>query len=162
MNLMNIVCSANRGVSPLIVNRILPDSAAQSSDLQIGDKLLSINGDDISSLTQSQVVKLLKACPSGALVSLGISRQVRKERKCAPESENEEDKFTVHSKVLEMLKGPTEVCSFNIPMVNTSLGIQLKGTNSDKHSTLSGLFVDKILTTGAAFKVSSGRNRAAG
>ena len=58
------------------------------------------------------------------------------------------------------LKGATEVCSFNIRMDNTSLGIQLKGTQKS-NSSLSGLFVDKILTTGAAFKVSNGKSRAA-
>ena len=145
----------------MIVNRILPDSAAQSSDLQIGDKLLTINGDNISSLSQAQVVKLLKACPSGAPVLLGVSRQVRKQRKSPEETEEEEDRFTVNSKVLEMFKGATEVCSFNISMENTSLGIQLKGTQQN-NSSLSGLFVDKILTTGAAFKVSTGKNLVAG
>jgi len=145
----------------MIVNRILPGSAAQSSDLQIGDKLLTINGDNISSLSQSQVVKLLKACPSGAPVLLGVSRQLRKERKSPEEETDEEDRFTVNSKVLEMFKGATEVCSFNISMENTSLGIQLKGTQQN-NSSLSGLFVDKILTTGAAFKVSSGKSPAVG
>ncbi|CBY38448.1 unnamed protein product [Oikopleura dioica] len=143
--------SSTRGETPMIVNRILPGSAAQSSDLQIGDKLLTINGDNISSLSQSQVVKLLKACPSGGPVLLGVSRQLRKERKSPEEETDEEDRFTVNSKVLEMFKGATEVCSFNISMENTSLGIQLKGTQQN-NSSLSGLFVDKILTTGAAFK----------
>ncbi|EOB07312.1 Partitioning-defective 3-like protein, partial [Anas platyrhynchos] len=64
------------GSAPIYVKNILPRGAAiQDGRLKAGDRLIEVNGVDLTGKTQEEVVSLLRSTKMGGTVSLQIFRQ---------------------------------------------------------------------------------------
>ncbi|XP_046455469.1 partitioning defective 3 homolog isoform X7 [Daphnia pulex] len=68
------------GLCPIYIKNILPRGAAiEDGRLRSGDRLLEVNGVEMTGKTQSEVVSLLRNIPSGGVARLLISRQETEE-----------------------------------------------------------------------------------
>lgn len=64
------------GNAPIYIKNILPKGAAvEDGRLRPGDRLLAVDGTDLSGKTQADVVAILRNVPPGASVTLLVSRQ---------------------------------------------------------------------------------------
>ncbi|KAG5283041.1 hypothetical protein AALO_G00037610 [Alosa alosa] len=68
--------SSVHGPGPILVKNILPRGAAvKDGRLQSGDRILEVNGVDITGRTQEELVAMLRSTKQGECVSLVVSRQ---------------------------------------------------------------------------------------
>uniref|UniRef100_A0A3P9IW86 PDZ domain-containing protein n=1 Tax=Oryzias latipes TaxID=8090 RepID=A0A3P9IW86_ORYLA len=68
--------SSVHGPGPILVKNILPRGAAvKDGRLQSGDRILEVNGVDITGVGQEELVCLLRSTRQGETVSLGVLRQ---------------------------------------------------------------------------------------
>ena len=66
------------GNCPIYIKNILPTGAAiEDGRLRPGDRLLEVNGIEITGKTQSEAVSILRNIPQGGIVKLVVSRQER-------------------------------------------------------------------------------------
>ncbi|XP_074255297.1 partitioning defective 3 homolog B isoform X5 [Saimiri boliviensis] len=139
--------SAIHGPGPIFVKNILPKGAAiKDGRLQSGDRILEVNGRDVTGRTQEELVAMLRSTKQGETASLVIARQ--------------EGHF-----LPRVLKGEPDCCAlsletteqltFEIPLNDSGsagLGVSLKGNKSRETGTDLGIFIKSIIHGGAAFK----------
>ncbi|XP_025203351.1 partitioning defective 3 homolog isoform X5 [Melanaphis sacchari] len=64
------------GNCPIYIKNVLPKGAAvEDGRLRPGDRLLAVNGTELTGKTQSEAVAILRKVPSGAKVKIIVSRQ---------------------------------------------------------------------------------------
>jgi len=146
-------------VSPVYIKNILSKgSAVKDGRLRIGDRILEVNGQLFSNLTQNERVKFLREIPVGAEVHILISRQnnfLPREMK-VDEIENVGSSSSHLSSTLSSSATTTkENIVFNIPLNDTGsagLGISVKG-NQNRHTGKGrGIFIKSILHGGAVWQ----------
>ncbi|XP_033842721.1 partitioning defective 3 homolog B isoform X2 [Periophthalmus magnuspinnatus] len=141
--------SSVHGPGPILVKNILPRGAAvKDGRLQSGDRILEVNGVDITGVGQEELVTMLRSTRQGESVSLVILRQ--------------EDMFLPREMKEEVPHGPyfisesgKEQLMFEIPLNDTGsagLGVSLKGNKSRETGEDLGIFVKSIIHGGAAYK----------
>ncbi|XP_072476202.1 partitioning defective 3 homolog B isoform X6 [Notamacropus eugenii] len=140
--------SSIHGPGPIFVKNILPKGAAvKDGRLQSGDRILEVNGRDITGRTQEELVAMLRSTKQGETASLVI---VRQEESFLPrELKGEPD----HCYVLS-LETPEQL-TFEIPLNDSGsagLGVSLKGNKSRETGADLGIFIKSIIHGGAAFK----------
>ncbi|RVE57744.1 hypothetical protein OJAV_G00202360 [Oryzias javanicus] len=141
--------SSVHGPGPILVKNILPRGAAvKDGRLQSGDRILEVNGVDITGVGQEELVCMLRGTRQGETVSLGVLRQ---EDGFLPR-EMKEEVARVAGVVLENGK---EQLMFEIPLNDSGsagLGVSLKGNKSRETREDLGIFIKSIIHGGAAYK----------
>ncbi|XP_068823475.1 partitioning defective 3 homolog B isoform X4 [Capricornis sumatraensis] len=139
--------SSIHGPGPIFVKNILPKGAAiKDGRLQSGDRILEVNGRDVTGRTQEELVAMLRSTKQGETASLVIARQ---EGTFLPRELKGEPDCCAFS--LET----TEQLTFEIPLNDSGsagLGVSLKGNKSRETGTDLGIFIKSIIHGGAAFK----------
>ncbi|XP_043854117.1 partitioning defective 3 homolog B [Dromiciops gliroides] len=140
--------SSIHGPGPIFVKNILPKGAAvKDGRLQSGDRILEVNGRDITGRTQEELVAMLRSTKQGETASLVIARQ--EESFLPRELKGEPDRCCVLS-----LETPEQL-TFEIPLNDSGsagLGVSLKGNKSRETGADLGIFIKSIIHGGAAFK----------
>ncbi|XP_004764265.1 partitioning defective 3 homolog B isoform X2 [Mustela putorius furo] len=139
--------SSIHGPGPIFVKNILPKGAAiKDGRLQSGDRILEVNGRDVTGRTQEELVAMLRSTKQGETASLVIARQ---EGTFLPrELKGEPDCYALSLETTEQL-------TFEIPLNDSGsagLGVSLKGNKSRETGTDLGIFIKSIIHGGAAFK----------
>ncbi|XP_048200859.1 partitioning defective 3 homolog B isoform X2 [Perognathus longimembris pacificus] len=139
--------SSIHGPGPIFVKNILPKGAAiKDGRLQSGDRILEVNGKDVTGRTQEELVAILRSTKQGETASLVIARQ---EGNFLPrELKGEPDCCALSLETSEQL-------TFEIPLNDSGsagLGVSLKGNKSRETGTDLGIFIKSIIHGGAAFK----------
>ncbi|XP_049744879.1 partitioning defective 3 homolog B isoform X9 [Elephas maximus indicus] len=139
--------SSIHGPGPIFVKNILPKGAAiKDGRLQSGDRILEVNGRDVTGRTQEELVAMLRSTKQGETASLVIARQ---EGNFLPrELKGEPDCYALSLETTEQL-------TFEIPLNDSGsagLGVSLKGNKSRETGTDLGIFIKSIIHGGAAFK----------
>ncbi|XP_069874868.1 partitioning defective 3 homolog B isoform X2 [Dipodomys merriami] len=139
--------SSIHGPGPIFVKNILPKGAAiKDGRLQSGDRILEVNGKDVTGRTQEELVAMLRSTKQGETASLVIARQ---EGSFLPrELKGEPDCYALSLETSEQL-------TFEIPLNDSGsagLGVSLKGNKSRETGTDLGIFIKSIIHGGAAFK----------
>ncbi|XP_077175345.1 partitioning defective 3 homolog B isoform X1 [Paroedura picta] len=139
--------SSVHGPGPIFVKNILPRGAAiKDGRLQSGDRLLEVNGRDITGRTQEELVATLRSTKQGEHVCLVVARQ---EDTFLPR----ELKGEPYCNVLSL--ETTEQLTFEIPLNDSGsagLGVSLKGNKSRETGSDLGIFIKSIIHGGAAYK----------
>uniref|UniRef100_K9IP03 Partitioning defective 3 homolog B n=1 Tax=Desmodus rotundus TaxID=9430 RepID=K9IP03_DESRO len=139
--------SSIHGPGPIFVKNILPKGAAiKDGRLQSGDRILEVNGRDVTGRTQEELVAMLRSTKQGETASLVIARQegtfLPRELKGEPDC---------HALCPET----TDQLTFEIPLNDSGsagLGVSLKGNKSRETGTDLGIFIKSVIHGGAAFK----------
>ncbi|CAN9497934.1 unnamed protein product [Ophioblennius macclurei] len=141
--------SSVHGPGPILVKNILPRGAAvKDGRLQSGDRILEVNGVDITGVGQEELVCMLRSTRQGESVCLVVLRQ---EDMFLPR-EMKDDVSRLPAPVLEIGK---EQLMFEVPLNDTGsagLGISLKGNKSRETGEDLGIFIKSIIHGGAAYK----------
>ncbi|XP_067648804.1 partitioning defective 3 homolog isoform X3 [Haliotis asinina] len=144
------------GESPIYIKNILVKGAAvQDGRLKPGDRLLEVNGVEMTGKSQSEAVSQLRSIPEGHVCNLVVSRQevvdelFRMPRELPGEVSGEE--ATVSN-----IKNK-EVLKFEIPLNDTGsagLGVSVKGktTTTAEGTKDLGIFIKSVMHGGAASK----------
>ncbi|XP_045152632.1 partitioning defective 3 homolog B [Echinops telfairi] len=139
--------SSIHGPGPIFVKNILPKGAAiKDGRLQSGDRILEVNGRDVTGRTQEELVAMLRSTKQGETAALVIARH---EGHHLPRELKGEPDCCVLS--LET----TEPLTFEIPLNDSGsagLGVSLKGNKSRESGTDLGIFIKSVIHGGAAFK----------
>ncbi|XP_053483215.1 partitioning defective 3 homolog B isoform X1 [Ictalurus furcatus] len=139
--------SSVHGPGPILVKNILPRGAAvKDGRLQSGDRILEVNGVDISGRTQEELVAMLRSTKQGDSVSLVVARQ---EELFLPRELKEEPIRAV------LPEEGKEQLMFEVPLNDSGsagLGVSLKGNKSRETSEDLGIFIKSIIHGGAAYK----------
>ncbi|KAM8789340.1 partitioning defective 3 homolog B isoform 2-T2 [Rhynchonycteris naso] len=139
--------SSIHGPGPIFVKNILPKGAAiKDGRLQSGDRILEVNGRDVTGRTQEELVAMLRSTKQGETASLVIARPegtfLPRELKGEPDC---------HA----LSPDTTDQLTFEIPLNDSGsagLGVSLKGNKSRETGTDLGIFIKSIIHGGAAFK----------
>ncbi|XP_004626785.1 partitioning defective 3 homolog B [Octodon degus] len=139
--------SSIHGPGPIFVKNILPKGAAiRDGRLQSGDRILEVNGRDVTGRTQEELVAMLRSTKQGDTASLVIARQ---EGSFLPrELKGEPDCYALSLETSEQL-------TFEIPLNDSGsagLGVSLKGNKARETGMDLGIFIKSIIHGGAAFK----------
>ncbi|XP_066134852.1 partitioning defective 3 homolog B isoform X2 [Saccopteryx bilineata] len=139
--------SSIHGPGPIFVKNILPKGAAiKDGRLQSGDRILEVNGRDVTGRTQEELVAMLRSTKQGETASLVIARP---EGTFLPrELKGEPDCHALSPETTDQL-------TFEIPLNDSGsagLGVSLKGNKSRETGTDLGIFIKSIIHGGAAFK----------
>uniref|UniRef100_A0A8C3NV23 Partitioning defective 3 homolog B n=12 Tax=Sylvioidea TaxID=2116661 RepID=A0A8C3NV23_9PASS len=139
--------SSVHGPGPIFVKNILPKGAAvKDGRLQSGDRILEVNGRDITGRTQEELVAMLRSTKQGDTVCLVVARQ---EEAFLPRELKGEPNCSVFS------PETTEQLTFEIPLNDSGsagLGVSLKGNKSRETGADLGIFIKSVIHGGAAFK----------
>ncbi|XP_034042512.1 partitioning defective 3 homolog B-like isoform X2 [Thalassophryne amazonica] len=141
--------SSVHGPGPIFVKNILPRGAAvRDGRLQSGDRILEVNGVDITGVSQEELVCMLRSTRQGECVCLVVLRQ--------------EDLFLPREMKDVASRGPgfppesgKEQLMFEVPLNDTGsagLGVSLKGNKSRETGEDLGIFIKSIIHGGAASK----------
>nr|XP_020470556.1 partitioning defective 3 homolog B-like isoform X2 [Monopterus albus] len=134
---------------PILVKNILSRGAAvKDGRLQSGDRILEVNGVDITGVGQEELVCMLRSTRQGESVCLVVLRQ---EDMFLPR-EMKEEVPCVPGFALENGK---EQLMFEVPLNDTGsagLGVSLKGNKSRETGEDLGIFIKSIIHGGAAYK----------
>ncbi|XP_076361454.1 partitioning defective 3 homolog isoform X2 [Tachypleus tridentatus] len=139
-----------------IKNILLKGAAIQDGRLKPGDRLLEVNGVEMTGLSQKEAVGILRAVPSGGTVNLTLSRQ---ELDLTPNFnlpqewslDEAEDEYGIYP------WKSRDILTFEIPLNSKEsggLGISVTGkttTTKNSHMDL-GIFVKSVIRDGAASK----------
>lgn len=142
---------------PIYIKNILSKgSAIEDGKLKPGDRLLEVNGIEVTGKSQDEVVTMLRSIPQDEIVNLLVSRQMLDA--CSPSpnlprklsSDNSGEQYGLLSK-------HREIITLEIPLNDTGsagLGVSVKGKTStvNEHSTDLGIFVKSVIHGGAASK----------
>lgn len=139
--------SSIHGPGPIFVKNILPKGAAiKDGRLQSGDRILEVNGRDVTGRTQEELVAMLRSTKQGETASLVIARQegafLPRELKGEPDCQ-------------ALSPETTDQLTFEIPLNDSGsagLGVSLKGNKSRETGTDMGIFIKSVIHGGAAFK----------
>ncbi|KAG7467373.1 hypothetical protein MATL_G00152610 [Megalops atlanticus] len=135
------------GPGPILVKNILPRGAAvKDGRLQSGDRILEVNGADITGRTQEELVAMLRSTKQGETVSLVVARQ--EELFLPRELKGEEAGLQLSEEGKEQLM-------FEVPLNDSGsagLGVSLKGNKSRETGADLGIFIKSIIHGGAAYK----------
>ncbi|XP_056891205.1 partitioning defective 3 homolog B isoform X1 [Takifugu flavidus] len=141
--------SSLHGPGPILVKNILPRGAAvKDGRLQSGDRILEVNGIDVTGVSQEDLVCMLRSTRQGESVCLVVLRQedmflpreMKDEVSCVPGFVPENGK---------------EQLTFEVPLNDSGsagLGISLKGNKSRETGEDLGIFIKSIIHGGAAYK----------
>ncbi|XP_042328306.1 LOW QUALITY PROTEIN: partitioning defective 3 homolog [Sceloporus undulatus] len=136
------------GSAPIYVKNILPRGAAiQDGRLKAGDRLIEVNGVDLTGKTQEEVVSLLRSTKMGGTVNLLILRQEETFHPRELKAEEEDLVLTPD--------GTREFLTFEVPLNDSGsagLGVSVKGNRSKENHADLGIFVKSIINGGAASK----------
>ncbi|NWT92901.1 PAR3L protein, partial [Urocynchramus pylzowi] len=139
--------SSVHGPGPIFVKNILPKGAAvKDGRLQSGDRILEVNGRDITGRTQEELVAMLRSTKQGETVCLIVARQ---EEAFLPRELKGEPNCNIFS------PETTEQLTFEIPLNDSGsagLGVSLKGNKSRETGADLGIFIKSVIHGGAAFK----------
>uniref|UniRef100_A0A8C0HGK0 Partitioning defective 3 homolog B n=1 Tax=Buteo japonicus TaxID=224669 RepID=A0A8C0HGK0_9AVES len=139
--------SSVHGPGPIFVKNILPKGAAvKDGRLQSGDRILEVNGRDITGRTQEELVAMLRSTKQGETVWLIVARQ---EEAFLPRELKGEPNCSILS------PETTEQLTFEIPLNDSGsagLGVSLKGNKSRETGADLGIFIKSVIHGGAAFK----------
>ncbi|XP_071417999.1 partitioning defective 3 homolog B isoform X2 [Pithys albifrons albifrons] len=139
--------SSVHGPGPIFVKNILPKGAAvKDGRLQSGDRILEVNGRDITGRTQEELVAMLRSTKQGETVCLIVARQ---EEAFLPRELKGEPNCSIFS------PETTEQLTFEIPLNDSGsagLGVSLKGNKSRETGDDLGIFIKSVIHGGAAFK----------
>ncbi|NXJ76046.1 PAR3L protein, partial [Trogon melanurus] len=139
--------SSVHGPGPIFVKNILPKGAAvKDGRLQSGDRILEVNGRDITGRTQEELVAMLRSTKQGETVCLVVARQ---EEAFLPRELKGEPNCSILS------PETTEQLTFEIPLNDSGsagLGVSLKGNKSRETGADLGIFIKSVIHGGAAFK----------
>ncbi|XP_074841081.1 partitioning defective 3 homolog isoform X6 [Carettochelys insculpta] len=149
------------GSAPIYVKNILPRGAAiQDGRLKAGDRLIEVNGVDLTGKTQEEAVSLLRSTKMGGTVSLLIFRQedtfqprelnAEQSQSQIPKETKSEDEDLVLTP-----DGTREFLTFEVPLNDSGsagLGVSVKGNRSKENHADLGIFVKSIINGGAASK----------
>ncbi|XP_030065754.1 partitioning defective 3 homolog B isoform X2 [Microcaecilia unicolor] len=139
--------SSVHGPGPIFVKNILPKGAAiKDGRLQSGDRILEVNGRDITGQTQEELVAMLRSTKQGDTVSMVVARQeeafLPRELKAEPDSSI-------------FCSENTSQLTFEIPLNDSGsagLGVSLKGNKSRDTGADLGIFIKSVIHGGAAYK----------
>ncbi|XP_072364430.1 partitioning defective 3 homolog isoform X4 [Scyliorhinus torazame] len=149
------------GSAPIYVKNILPKGAAIQDDrLKAGDRLLEVNGVDLTGKIQEEVVTLLRNTKMGGTVSLLVLRQEetflpRELKKESSQMQAPSDLKAEDDDLVLTPDGTREFLTFEIPLNDTGsagLGVSVKGNRSKENHADLGIFVKSIINGGAASK----------
>ncbi|KAE8595816.1 hypothetical protein XENTR_v10015886 [Xenopus tropicalis] len=149
------------GSAPIYVKNILPRGAAiQDGRMKAGDRLLEVNGVDLTGRTQEEVVSLLRSTKMGGAVNLLVLRQDETfhPRELNPEPSqvsNARETKTEEEELVLTPDGTREFLTFEIPLNDSGsagLGVSVKGNRSKENHADLGIFVKSIINGGAASK----------
>ncbi|NWU94382.1 PAR3L protein, partial [Upupa epops] len=139
--------SSVHGPGPIFVKNILPKGAAvKDGRLQSGDRILEVNGWDITGRTQEELVAMLRSTKQGETVCLIVARQ---DEAFLPRELKGEPNCSILS------SETTEQLTFEIPLNDSGsagLGVSLKGNKSRDTGADLGIFIKSVIHGGAAFK----------
>ncbi|XP_016138089.1 partitioning defective 3 homolog B, partial [Sinocyclocheilus grahami] len=139
--------SSVHGAGPILVKNILPRGAAvKDGRLQSGDRILEVNGVDITGHSQEELVAMLRSTKQGDSVCLVVARQ---EDIFLPRELKEEQ-----ARLLLSEEGKEQLM-FEVPLNDSGsagLGVSLKGNKSRETGEDLGIFIKSIIHGGAAFK----------
>uniref|UniRef100_A0A8C2Q7J7 Par-3 family cell polarity regulator beta b n=1 Tax=Cyprinus carpio TaxID=7962 RepID=A0A8C2Q7J7_CYPCA len=139
--------SSVHGPGPILVKNILPRGAAvKDGRLQSGDRILEVNGVDITGRSQEELVAMLRSTKQGDSVCLVVARQ---EDMFLPRELKEEQ-----ARLLLSEEGKEQLM-FEVPLNDlgsAGLGVSLKGNKSRETGEDLGIFIKSIIHGGAAFK----------
>ncbi|XP_062354079.1 partitioning defective 3 homolog B [Cinclus cinclus] len=139
--------SSVHGPGPIFVKNILPKGAAvKDGRLQSGDRILEVNGRDVTGRTQEELVAMLRSTKQGETVCLIVARQ---EEAFLPRELKGEPNCSIFS------PETTEQLTFEIPLNDSGsagLGVSLKGNKSRETGADLGIFIKSVIHGGAAFK----------
>ncbi|KAG1938033.1 partitioning defective 3 B [Pimephales promelas] len=138
--------SSLHGPGPIMVKSILPRGAAvKDGRLKSGDRILEVNGVDITGRTQEELVAMLRSTKLGETVSLMVGRQeefLPRELKGEPPGPL-------------LVEDGREQLMFEVPLNDSGsagLGVSLKGNKSRETGEDLGIFIKSIIHGGAANK----------
>ncbi|XP_051937401.1 partitioning defective 3 homolog B isoform X2 [Hippocampus zosterae] len=141
--------SSVHGPGPILVKNILPRGAAvKDGRLQSGDRILEVNGVDITGVGQDELVCMLRSTRHGESVCLVVLRQ---EDMFLPREMKDEGS---HDSGL-ILENGKEQLMFEVPLNDSGsagLGVSLKGNKSRETGEDLGIFIKSIIHGGAAYK----------
>ncbi|XP_048410947.1 partitioning defective 3 homolog isoform X5 [Stegostoma tigrinum] len=149
------------GSAPIYVKNILPKGAAiQDGRLKAGDRLLEVNGVDLTGKVQEEVVTLLRNTKMGGTVSLLVLRQEetflpRELKKESSQMQASSELKAEDDDLVLTPDGTREFLTFEIPLNDTGsagLGVSVKGNRSKENHADLGIFVKSIINGGAASK----------
>ena len=149
-----------------------PGAAIEDGRLRSGDRLLEVNGVEITGKTQSEVVTLLRNIPAGGSARLLISRQETEEEvnQNAQQQQVQQVQQQTSPKLPRQMKSISraseesllllpwkqrEILTLDIPVHDTEkagLGISVKGKTTSASGTTTdlGIFIKSVLHGGAA------------
>ncbi|XP_077061494.1 par-3 family cell polarity regulator beta a isoform X2 [Siphateles boraxobius] len=138
--------SSLHGPGPIMVKSILPRGAAiKDGRLKSGDRILEVNGVDITGRTQEELVAMLRSTKLGETVSMMVGRQeefLPRELKGEPSGPL-------------LVEDGREQLMFEVPLNDSGsagLGVSLKGNKSRETGEDLGIFIKSIIHGGAANK----------
>uniref|UniRef100_G3PQQ4 PDZ domain-containing protein n=1 Tax=Gasterosteus aculeatus aculeatus TaxID=481459 RepID=G3PQQ4_GASAC len=139
--------SSVHGPGPILVKNILPRGAAvKDGRLQPGDRILEVNGVDMTGRSQEELVSMLRSTRQGQSVCVVVARQ---EDVFLPrELKGEEDGSLV-------MEDGREQLMYEVPLNESGsagLGVSLKGNKSRETGEDLGIFIKSIIHGGAAYK----------
>ncbi|XP_062383522.1 par-3 family cell polarity regulator beta a [Sardina pilchardus] len=139
--------SSVHGPGPILVKSILQKGAAiKDGRLQSGDRILEVNGVDITGRTQEELVAMLRSTKLGESVSMVVARQ--EEMFLPRELKGEQTGVPLSEEGREQLM-------FEVPLSDSGsagLGVSLKGNKSRETGEDLGIFIKSIIHGGAAYK----------
>ncbi|XP_035219361.1 partitioning defective 3 homolog isoform X2 [Stegodyphus dumicola] len=148
---------------PFFIKNILPAGAAvDDGRLKTGDKLLEVNKVDVSNMTQTEVLSMLRKVPFGDVVELVISRQ-ETDLSPSPSLPRELPHEKCEEDVGIFPWKRRDIYTYEIPLNDTGsagLGVSVKGktSNTENGQVDMGIFLKNIFHGGAAYKDGRLRN----
>ncbi|XP_029928977.1 par-3 family cell polarity regulator beta a [Myripristis murdjan] len=139
--------SSVHGPGPILVKNILQRGAAvKDGRLQPGDRILEVNGVDMTGRSQEELVAMLRSTKQGESVCVVVARQ---EDIFLPRELKGEDAGGL------VMEDGREQLMYEIPLNDTGsagLGVSLKGNKSRETGEDLGIFIKSIIHGGAAYK----------
>ncbi|XP_035006506.2 par-3 family cell polarity regulator beta a isoform X1 [Hippoglossus stenolepis] len=139
--------SSVHGPGPILVKNILTRGAAvKDGRLQPGDRILEVNGVDMTGRSQEELVAMLRSTKQGEGVCVVVARQ---EDIFLPRELKGEEASSV------VLEDGREQLMYEIPLNESGsagLGVSLKGNKSRETGEDLGIFIKSIIHGGAAYK----------
>ncbi|XP_065807874.1 par-3 family cell polarity regulator beta a isoform X1 [Labrus bergylta] len=139
--------SSVHGPGPILVKNILSRGAAvKDGRLQPGDRILEVNGVEMTGRSQEELVAMLRSTKQGESVCVVVARQ--EDIFLPRELKDEEAGGLVYEDGKEQLM-------YEVPLNETGsagLGVSLKGNKSRETGEDLGIFIKSIIHGGAAYK----------